>query len=90
MRNRDDGRDRADDLHTGYTKEGIGGGAVALIVVGALLVLFILQNGEKGTINFLFWDVTMRTWTALLIAAALGFAGGFLVARLSRRRRPQG
>ena len=50
---------------------------------------FILQNGEKGTINFLFWDVTMRTWMALLIAALLGFAAGYLVARLSRRRRHQ-
>lgn len=87
MRNRDDDRDRADDLHTGYTREGMSGGAIALVVVGVLLLLFILQNGEKGTINFLFWDVTMRTWMALSIAALLGFVGGYLVARLRRRRR---
>lgn len=87
MRNRDDDRGRDDDLHTGYTNEGMSGGAIALIVVAALLLLFILQNGEKGTINFLFWDVTMRTWTALLIAASLGFATGYLVATLRRRRR---
>jgi len=87
MRNRDDDRDRADDLHAGYTREGMSGGAIALVVVGVLLLLFILQNGERGTINFLFWDVTMRTWMALLIAAVLGFVGGYLVAHLRRRRR---
>lgn len=86
MRNRDDDRRRDDDLHTGYTKEGVSGGAIALIVVAALLILFILQNGEKHAINFLFWDVTMRTWLALTIAAVLGFAGGYLVAHLRRRR----
>lgn len=87
MRNRDDDRDPADDLHTGYTREGMSGGAIALVVVGVLLLLFILQNSEKGTINFLFWDATMRTWVALSIAAVLGFVGGYLVARLRRRRR---
>lgn len=87
MRNRDDDRDPADDLHTGYTREGMSGGAIALVVVGILLLLFILQNSEKGTINFLFWDATMRTWVALSIAAVLGFVGGYLVARLRRRRR---
>jgi uncharacterized integral membrane protein len=86
MRNRDDDRDRADDLHTGYTKEGMSGGAIALVVVAVLLLVFILQNGEKGTIKFLFWDTTMRTWMALLIAAVLGFLGGYLVARLRGRR----
>ncbi len=86
MRNRDDdGRD--EDLNTGYTSEGPSGGVIALIVVAVLLLLFILQNGEKGTISFLFWDATLRTWMALLIAAVLGFAGGYLVARIGRRRR---
>jgi uncharacterized integral membrane protein len=89
MRNRDDDRGRDDDLHTGYTKERMSGGVIALIVVAVLLLLFILQNGEEGTIDFLFWDVTMRTWMALLIAAVLGFAAGYLVARMGRRRRSE-
>ena len=45
MRNRDDDRGRDDDLHTGYTKEGMSGGVITLIV---LLLETNMLFGKRG------------------------------------------
>jgi uncharacterized integral membrane protein len=65
-------------------------GVIALIVVGVLLLIFVLQNDERHSINFLFWHLHVRTWVALLFAALLGFAVGWLVRWLRRRPREGG
>jgi uncharacterized integral membrane protein len=70
-----------------YRKEGVSPGVVALIVAAVLLLIFVLQNDEQRPINFLFWHFYARTWVALLVAAVLGFAVGFLVHWLRRRNR---
>jgi uncharacterized integral membrane protein len=62
-------------------------GVVGLGIVAVLLLVFILQNDEKGSIDFLFWHLQIQTWLALLITAALGFVGGYLVCWLRRKRR---
>jgi uncharacterized integral membrane protein len=75
------------DLEVGYRKEGVRAGVVALGIVALLLLIFVLQNDEQGPIDFLFWHFKVRIWAALLMAAALGFIGGYLVSWLRRRRR---
>jgi uncharacterized integral membrane protein len=75
------------DLDIGYRREGVRAGVVALGIVGVLLLVFVLQNDEQGPIDFLFWHFKVRIWSALLMAAALGFIGGYLACWLRRRRR---
>jgi uncharacterized integral membrane protein len=61
-----------------------------LIVAGVLLVvilLFVLQNGSRTEIRFLFLDGEYPLWTLLVVGAALGFAAGWLVAAARARRR---
>ena len=91
---RDDDRDDEFDPQAGqkdpefgtYRSEGVRPGVIALIVVGVLLLIFVLQNDERHSIDFLFWHLHVRTWFALLVAALLGFAVGFLIHWLLRRR----
>jgi len=61
-----------------------------LIVAGVLIVvilLFILQNGDRTQIQFLFLDGLYPLWTLLVVGAALGFAAGWLVSAARARRR---
>jgi uncharacterized integral membrane protein len=61
-----------------------------LIVAGVLLLVilvFVLQNGERTQIRFLFLDGEYPLWTLLVVGAALGFAAGWLVAAARTRRR---
>ena len=35
-------------------------------------VVFVLQNNERATITFLFFEGEFRVWTAILVAILLG------------------
>jgi len=61
-----------------------------VIVAGVLIVvilLFVLQNGGRTKIQFLFLDGRYPLWTLLVVGAALGFAAGWLVSAARARRR---
>jgi hypothetical protein len=45
---------------------------IAFIAVAALAVVFVFQNRERHQIDFLFFEINTRTWTALATALALG------------------
>ena len=45
---------------------------IALIVVAVLTIVFVFQNRERHQIDFLFFEINTRTWTALATALALG------------------
>jgi hypothetical protein len=66
---------------------------IAFIAVAALTVVFVFQNREERTIDFLFFEVNTRTWTALATALALGvildrlFIGWWRRARSRRNER---
>lgn len=61
----------------------IGGGIVAV-----LLLVFILQNRDRGTIDFLFWSMETSIWFGLLLASGLTLLAERLVLwALARRKR---
>jgi uncharacterized integral membrane protein len=63
---------------------------VASAAVGLLAVIFILQNTEKHSIRFLFFEWTAGTWFALLITFVLGMLVGWLLTRFLRSGRANG
>ena len=73
-------RDRKPDRQ-GYGK------LIAVAVVGVLILIFVLQNTQDLKFKFLFWDFTWPAWLMLVITLIIGFAIGFLVSALLRRRK---
>ena len=55
-----------------------------------ILLILILQNSEKRSVQILFWDVTWPVWLTLTVAAALGFAAGYLIGKIDFRKRSKG
>jgi hypothetical protein len=45
---------------------------IAFIAVAALAIVFVFQNRERHRIDFLFFEINTRTWTALATALVLG------------------
>ena len=67
----------------------LGGGAIASIGGLAVLVIFMLQNTDDVTVEFLFWDFTLPVWLLTLVAALVGALVwlGLGVLRRHRRRK---
>jgi uncharacterized integral membrane protein len=59
---------------------------IALLLVGLLVAVFVIQNTRDARIEFLVWSVTMPLAGALLLAAVLGGIFGFLVTYLRQRQ----
>jgi uncharacterized integral membrane protein len=70
-----------------YRREGLGGKAITLILVGVLLIIFVLQNLEDANVDFLFWEWDIAIGAVILVAAALGFVLGWGFAWMRRRAR---
>ena len=66
-----------------------GAGAIASLGGLGALVIFMLQNTDDVTVEFLFWEFTMPLWLLTLAAAAVGAIVwlGFGVLRRHRRRK---
>ncbi len=66
----------------------LSGGALGALGGGGLLVVFMLQNTDDVTLQFLFWSFTWPLWLFTLVVAALGSIVwiGFGVLRRHRRR----
>jgi uncharacterized integral membrane protein len=69
-------------------RRAIGGGAIAAISGGAVLVIFMLQNREDVTVEFLAWSFTWPLWLLILVAATFGALVwlGLGIVRRHRRR----
>ena len=68
---------------------GISGGAIASLSGVSLLVVFMLQNTEDVTLEFLFWDFTWPLWLLTLVSALIGavvWIGVGVLRRHSRRK----
>ena len=66
----------------------LGGGAIVSLTGSALLIVFMIQNTEDVTLDFLFWSFTWPLWLFTLATALIGaFVWlGLGVMRRHRRR----
>jgi len=59
---------------------------IALFILGALLLIILLQNTQVVSMRFLFWKISMSRIILLPVVMFIGFIAGFLVAKKGRRR----
>jgi uncharacterized integral membrane protein len=69
------------------TRRDIGLGTIIGGIAALLALIFILQNTESGTVQFLFWDFTMATWVWALLLFVLGAVSGYFFHWQRRRAR---
>jgi uncharacterized integral membrane protein len=62
-------------------------GAIAALAGGALLVVFMVQNTEDVTLQFLLWSFTLPLWLYTLVVAILGSIVWIGIGVLRRHRR---
>jgi uncharacterized integral membrane protein len=74
---------------TGTASNGarLSGGAIAALSGGGLLVVFMAQNTQDVTLQFLFWSFTWPLWLLILVTATLGALLWMGLGALRRHRR---
>ncbi len=65
----------------------LGGGAIASLVGGGLLLVFMLQNTESVRLDFLIWSFMWPLWLLVLASALLGALVWFGLGVIRRHRR---
>lgn len=60
---------------------------VGVAVVAVVIAVFVVQNWEKTTVEFLFFDINSQLSLSLIVAILFGVALDRLVIGLNRRRR---
>lgn len=65
----------------------LGGGAIASLIGVGLLLIFMIQNTEDVTLDFLVWSFTWPLWLFTLVTALIGALAWFGVGVVRRHRR---
>ena len=65
----------------------LGGGAIAALAGSGLLVVFMIQNTEDVTLDFLVWSFTWPLWLFTLVTALVGAFVWFGLGVMRRHRR---
>lgn len=65
-------------------------GLLALVVLVAYVVAFVLENRKQVNLHFVFATASVSLVWLVLLSIALGLSGGILLAQLERRRRRRG
>ncbi len=65
----------------------LGGGAVASLSGMGLLLIFMIQNTESVTLDFLFWSFTWPLWLLTIAMAAVGALVWFGLGVMRRHNR---
>jgi uncharacterized integral membrane protein len=66
---------------------GLGGGAIAALTGVGLLLIFMIQNTEDVTLDFLFWSFTWPLWLFTFVIALVGALAWFGLGVMRRHRR---
>lgn len=59
---------------------------IALLTIGGLLVIFVVQNAARIELQLLVWTVSSRRAFLVLACIAIGFLLGWLFGYTARRR----
>jgi uncharacterized integral membrane protein len=62
-------------------------GLLATLAGGGLLVVFVVQNRDDVTLNFLFWSFSVPMWLFTIAVAVLGSIVWIGIGMLRRHRR---
>jgi uncharacterized integral membrane protein len=65
----------------------LSGGLLATLAGGGLLVVFVVQNTDDVTLNFLVWSFTVPLWLFTIVVAVLGSIVWIGLGILRRHRR---
>ena len=65
----------------------LGGGAIASLIGVGLLLIFMIQNTEDVTLDFLVWSFTWPLWLFTLVMALVGALAWFGLGVMRRHRR---
>jgi uncharacterized integral membrane protein len=65
----------------------LSGGAIASLSGVGVLLVFMIQNTDDVTVDFLFWSFTWPLWLLILVSALIGALVWFGVGVLRRHRR---
>lgn len=65
----------------------LSGGAIASLSGVGVLLVFMIQNTDDVTVDFLFWSFTWPLWLLILVAALIGAFVWFGLGVLRRHRR---
>jgi len=65
----------------------ITGRAIAALIGVALLIIVIIQNSQRITIDFLLWRFVWPTWAFAVVMAVIGALAWFGLGVMRRRRR---
>jgi uncharacterized integral membrane protein len=60
---------------------------IAVLVVGVVSVLFVMQNRTRVKVHFILFDRQARTWVVILISMALGALLAEVIRLAVKRRR---
>jgi hypothetical protein len=60
---------------------------IGLVAVAVVAVLFVLQNRERRSVDFLFFEINSRQWVNIAVAIAIGVVLDRLFLGWWRRRR---
>ena len=71
----------------GGNNRALGGGAIASLIGVAALVIFMVQNTDDVTVEFLTWDFSWPIWLLTLVAALVGALIWFGLGVLRRHQR---
>lgn len=77
----------AEQLSAREEKLGIAWGFVAALVFASLLAIFVVQNTEEITVEFLWIELRMSVWIVIMIAVLLTLIFDQLISISWRRRR---
>lgn len=63
------------------------GRLIALVLLVSYAIAFVLENRSRVQVHFVFATASVSLIWLILLAIAIGVAGGILLAQLDRRRR---
>jgi uncharacterized integral membrane protein len=68
-------------------KDGTSFGAIIAGIVAVAAVIFVFQNGEEASVDFLFVSATVPLSVVIIISMVLGAVLGWVLGYMRRRKR---